>query len=78
MGWFGHAIFKDGKYPQVRTVTRRSSLYLQVMRSKIDSKSSEQGFPASRLPTFTEEEQQMVKGSRWEEWRLGNDEMAEE
>ena len=36
----------------------------QVMRQKIDSKSSAQGFPESRLPQFTEEEQQMILGSR--------------
>jgi len=49
-GWFGHAIFKDGKYPE-------------VMRTNIDRNSAEQGLPESRLPSFTEEESAMIAGS---------------
>lgn len=33
------------------------------MRRKVDSKSEAQGFPESRLPRFTEEEQEMVRQS---------------
>ena len=33
------------------------------MRSKIDDKSAAQGFPESRLPHFTAEESDMIKGS---------------
>jgi len=50
LGWYAHAIFIDGKYPE-------------VMRSKIDEKSEAQGFPESRLPSFTEEESAMIAGS---------------
>lgn len=50
LGWYAHPIFKDGKYPE-------------VMRQKIDSKSAAQGFPESRLPQFTEEDQQIILGS---------------
>jgi len=50
LGWYAHAIFIDGKYPE-------------VMRSKIDEKSQAQGFPESRLPNFTEEESEMIAGS---------------
>merc|ERR1712123_522108 len=45
-----HAIMKDGKYPE-------------VMRTKIDEKSTQQGFEESRLPQFTEEESAMIAGS---------------
>jgi len=50
VGWFGHPILKDGKYPE-------------VMRQKVDAKSEAQGFENSRLPTFTAEEEQIVAGS---------------
>lgn len=49
-GWYAHAIFKDGDYPP-------------IMREKIDAKSQEQGFPESRLPSFTEEEKAMIVNS---------------
>jgi len=49
-GWFGHAIFKDGKYPN-------------IMREMINSKSNESGLAESRLPYFTEEETEMIKES---------------
>jgi len=49
-GWFGHAIFKDGKYPP-------------VMRANIDKNSQDQGLTTSRLPEFTEEESEMLTGS---------------
>ena len=50
IGWFGHPILKDGKYPS-------------VMREKVDAKSAAQGFQTSRLPTFTQEEEEMIAGS---------------
>ena len=36
---------------------------IKVMREKIDAKSEAQGFPESRLPSFTEEESAMILGS---------------
>ena len=50
IGWFGHPILKDGSYPA-------------VMREKVDAKSEAQGFPTSRLPSFTAEEEAEVAGS---------------
>jgi len=50
LGWYAHAIMKDGMYPE-------------VMRNKIDEKSEQQGFPESRLPHFSEEETAMIAGS---------------
>ena len=35
----------------------------KVMREKIDAKSEAQGFPESRLPSFTDEESAMILGS---------------
>ena len=35
----------------------------KVMREKIDAKSEAQGFPESRLPSFTEEDSAMILGS---------------
>ncbi|XP_023324744.1 lactase-phlorizin hydrolase [Eurytemora carolleeae] len=49
-GWYGHAIFKDGKYPE-------------VMRRNIDRNSQLQGLNISRLPEFTPEESAMIAGS---------------
>ena len=49
-GWYAHPIFIDGNYPP-------------VMRSKIDAKSSIQGFKESRLPQFTDKESSMILGS---------------
>ena len=50
LGWYAHAIFIDGKYPE-------------VMRSKIDEKSEQQGFEKSRLPNFTDEESLSIQGT---------------
>jgi len=50
LGWYAHAIFKDGHYPA-------------VMRQKINEKSSAQGYPESRLPEFSLEESVMIAGS---------------
>jgi len=49
IGWFAQPIL--------------ASDYPPVMREKIDTKSAAQGFPESRLPTFTEEELSMISGS---------------
>ena len=48
-GWFANPIFIDGKYPR-------------VMRENIDRRSIAQGFSESRLPHFTEQETQEIKG----------------
>ena len=50
LGWFAQPIFVDGKYPA-------------VMREKIDAKSEAQGYPNSRLPEFTVDEEKMIKNS---------------
>ena len=50
LGWFANPILIDGKYPA-------------IMREKIDSKSSAQGFSESRLPMFSPEQSQMVANS---------------
>merc|ERR1711874_228056 len=50
LGWFAQPILLTGDYPA-------------VMREKIDAKSEAQGYPESRLPTFTAEQQAMVANS---------------
>ena len=50
LGWFAQPILLTGSYPP-------------VMREKIDAKSEAQGYPESRLPTFTAEQQRMVANS---------------
>ena len=50
LGWFAQPILLTGSYPA-------------VMREKIDAKSEAQGYPESRLPTFTEDQQRMVANS---------------
>ncbi|CAG0918060.1 unnamed protein product [Notodromas monacha] len=49
MGWYAHPLFK-GNYPQ-------------VMIDKVGEKSEAQGFPVSRLPAFTAEEIEYIKGT---------------
>ena len=50
LGWFAQPILLTGDYPP-------------VMREKIDAKSEAQGYPESRLPTFTADQQMMVANS---------------
>ncbi|XP_049837071.1 myrosinase 1-like [Schistocerca gregaria] len=51
MGMFGHPIYsKDGDYPA-------------VVRQQVDANSKAEGRPRSRLPTFTQEEIEYIRGT---------------
>ncbi|PIK52496.1 putative lactase-phlorizin hydrolase-like [Apostichopus japonicus] len=50
LGWYANPIFKNGDYPD-------------IMKEKIARKSAAQGLASSRLPEFTEEEKDMIKGT---------------
>ncbi|CAK8677798.1 unnamed protein product [Clavelina lepadiformis] len=50
LGWFAHPVYVDGDYPP-------------KMKEAIARKSKEQGLEKSRLPTFTEEEKKIIKGT---------------
>lgn len=50
VGWFAHPIFVDGDYPA-------------VVRERVDWNSKAEGRPRSRLPCFTEDEKQYLRGS---------------
>lgn len=50
VGWFAHAIFKNGDYPE-------------VMKTRVAEKSEQQGYFKSRLPEFTEEEKLFIVGT---------------
>ncbi|XP_068103184.1 lactase/phlorizin hydrolase-like [Hyperolius riggenbachi] len=50
MGWFGYPIFKTGDYPE-------------IMKSQVRERSLAWGLPESRLPEFTEQEKQRIKGT---------------
>ncbi|XP_078000972.1 cytosolic beta-glucosidase-like [Glandiceps talaboti] len=50
IGWFGHAIFVNGDYPE-------------QMKTRIDAKSKMLGYQASRLPFFTDDEKNFIKGT---------------
>lgn len=49
-GWFAHPIYVNGDYPD-------------VMKWKIGNKSHSQNYPKSRLPEFTPQEKQFIKGN---------------
>ncbi|NWI80822.1 LPH hydrolase, partial [Dryoscopus gambensis] len=50
VGWFTHPIFKNGDYPE-------------VMKWKVGNRSELQNLPSSRLPVFTEEEREYIRGT---------------
>ncbi|NXC05302.1 LPH hydrolase, partial [Orthonyx spaldingii] len=50
MGWFTHPIFKNGDYPE-------------VMKWKVGNRSELQDLPSSRLPVFTAEEREYIRGT---------------
>ncbi|KFO81149.1 Lactase-phlorizin hydrolase, partial [Cuculus canorus] len=50
VGWFTHPIFKNGDYPE-------------VMKWKVGNRSELQNLPSSRLPAFTAEEQEYIRGT---------------
>ncbi|RVE57844.1 hypothetical protein OJAV_G00203340 [Oryzias javanicus] len=50
LGWFAHPIFKNGDYPE-------------TMKKQIFAKSELQGLSESRLPSFTEEEKNLIMGA---------------
>uniref|UniRef100_A0A3P9J4L6 beta-glucosidase n=1 Tax=Oryzias latipes TaxID=8090 RepID=A0A3P9J4L6_ORYLA len=50
LGWFAHPIFKNGDYPE-------------AMKQQILAKSELQDLSESRLPLFTEEEKNLIKGT---------------
>jgi len=50
LGWFAHPIFVDGDYPK-------------QMKDLIQKKSKEMGLKESRLPTFSDEEKLLIKGT---------------
>ncbi|KAK3789616.1 hypothetical protein RRG08_050060 [Elysia crispata] len=49
-GWFGHPIFVDGDYPP-------------VMKQRVADRSREQNLKESRLPSFTQAEKKLIKGT---------------
>lgn len=49
-GWFAHPIFKNGDYPE-------------AMKWTVGNRSELQKLPASRLPVFTEEEKEYIRGT---------------
>ncbi|NWI84755.1 LPH hydrolase, partial [Pitta sordida] len=50
VGWFAHPIFKNGDYPD-------------AMKWKVGNRSELQGLPSSRLPVFTAEEREYIRGT---------------
>lgn len=54
-GWFGHPVYsKTGDYPP-------------IMRELVDKRSQEEGRTRSRLPTFTPEEIEEIRGAYFKE-----------
>ncbi|CAJ1078803.1 lactase-phlorizin hydrolase-like [Xyrichtys novacula] len=50
LGWFAHPIFKNGDYPD-------------AIKWQVGNKSELQGLPETRLPSFTEEEKNFIRGT---------------
>ncbi|KAJ7409303.1 Lactase-phlorizin hydrolase [Pitangus sulphuratus] len=50
LGWFAHPVFKNGDYPE-------------VMKWKVGNRSELQALPSSRLPAFTAEERDYIRGT---------------
>uniref|UniRef100_A0A8C3KAE9 beta-glucosidase n=1 Tax=Calidris pygmaea TaxID=425635 RepID=A0A8C3KAE9_9CHAR len=50
VGWFAHPVFKNGDYPE-------------VMKWKVGNRSELQNLPSSRLPVFTAEERDYIRGT---------------
>ncbi|NWI62451.1 LPH hydrolase, partial [Todus mexicanus] len=50
VGWFTHPIFKNGDYPD-------------AMKWKVGNRSELQNLPSSRLPVFTAEEREYIRGT---------------
>uniref|UniRef100_A0A3B3XC26 Lactase n=1 Tax=Poecilia mexicana TaxID=48701 RepID=A0A3B3XC26_9TELE len=50
VGWFAHPIFKNGDYPE-------------ALKAQVLVKSELQGLKQSRLPSFTDEEKNLIKGT---------------
>ncbi|NXG44262.1 LPH hydrolase, partial [Psilopogon haemacephalus] len=50
VGWFTHPVFKNGDYPD-------------VMKWKVGNRSELQNLPSSRLPVFTAEEREYIRGT---------------
>lgn len=50
LGWFAHPLYVDGDYPQ-------------VMKDAVAEKSRQFGMKASRLPTLSEDEKKLIKGT---------------
>ncbi len=49
LGWFANPVYGNGDYPE-------------IMKQQVRYKSAQQGLAASRLPEFTEQEKQRIKG----------------
>eukprot|EP00076_Gallus_gallus_P002678 NP_001104816.1 lactase-phlorizin hydrolase precursor [Gallus gallus] len=50
VGWFAHPVFKNGDYPE-------------VMKWTVGNRSELQNLPSSRLPVFTAEEREYIRGT---------------